>query len=154
MVELPRGKVSETRRGGVGVLELLLVDMQKRSDTGYIRCEAGALGGAIGQITVRQGTPSMSLYEDAEGNVLVGHSALGALQEAASLEGSQLTRHHEIDLDRTTVTLGDAVTTLLGSAEVRDSMQSILKQRAWIDAAEVIARRMLAAASENSAAPV
>ena len=100
MVELPRGKVSETRRGGVGVLELLLVDMQKRSDTGYIRCEAGALGGAIGQITVRQGTPSMSLYEDAEGNVLVGHSALGALQEAASLEGSQLTRHHEIDLDR------------------------------------------------------
>lgn len=59
----------------------------------------------------------------------------------------------EIDLDRTTVTLGDAVTTLLGSAEVRDSMQSILKQRAWIDAAEVIARRMLAAASENSAAP-
>ncbi|MED6298161.1 MAG: DUF835 domain-containing protein [Candidatus Thermoplasmatota archaeon] len=100
MVELPRGKVSETRRGGVGVLELLLVDMQKRSDTGYIRCEAGALGGAIGQITVRQGTPSMSLYEDAEGNVLVSHSALGALQEAASLEGSQLTRHHEIDLDR------------------------------------------------------
>lgn len=100
VVELPRGKVSETRRGGVGVLELLLVDMQKRSDTGYIRCEAGALGGAIGQITVRQGTPSMALYEDAEGNVLVGHSALGALQEAASLEGSQLTRHHEIDLDR------------------------------------------------------
>ena len=100
MVELPRGKVSETRRGGVGVLELLLVDMQKRSDSGYIRCEAGALGGAIGQITVRQGTPSMALYEDAEGNVLVGHSALGALQEAASLEGSQLTRHHEIDLDR------------------------------------------------------
>ena len=100
MVELPRGKVSETRRGGVGVLEILLVDMQKRSDTGYIRCEAGALGGAIGQITVRQGTPSMALYEDAEGNVLVGHSALGALQEAASLEGSQLTRHHEIDLDR------------------------------------------------------
>ena len=77
MVELPRGKVSETRRGGVEVLELLLVDMQKRSDTGYIRCEAGALGGAIGQITVRQGTPSMALYEDAEGNVLVGHSALG-----------------------------------------------------------------------------
>lgn len=100
VVELPRGKVSETRRGGVGVLELLLVDMQKRSDSGYIRCEAGALGGAIGQITVREGTPSMALYEDAEGAVLVGHSALGALQEAASLEGSQLTRHHEIDLDR------------------------------------------------------
>jgi len=99
MVELPRGEVNETRRGGVGVLELLLVDMQKRSESGYIRCEAGALGGAVGQITVRQGTPSMVLYEDSEGSVLSGHPALGALQEAASLEGSQLTRHHEIDLD-------------------------------------------------------
>ena len=99
MVELPRGEVSETRRGGVGVLELLLVDMQKRSESGYIRCEAGALGGAVGQISVRNGTPSMVLYEDSEGSVLSGHAGLGALQEAASLEGSQLTRHLGIDLD-------------------------------------------------------
>ncbi|PDH26811.1 MAG: hypothetical protein CND85_02250 [Marine Group II euryarchaeote MED-G33] len=99
MVELPRGEVNETRRGGVGVLELLLVDMQKRSESGYIRCEAGALGGAVGQITIREGTPSMVLYEDSEGSVLSGHAALGALQEAASLEGSQLSRHHGIDLD-------------------------------------------------------
>ena len=99
MVELPRGEVSETRRGGAGVLELLLVDMQKRSESGYIRCEAGALGGAVGQITVREGTPSMVLYEDSQGSMLSGHAALGALQEATSLEGSQLTRHHGIDLD-------------------------------------------------------
>jgi len=99
MVELPRGEVSETRRGGAGVLELLLVDMQKRSESGYLRCEAGALGGAVGQISVREGTPSMVLYEDSEGAVLSGHAALGALQEAASLEGSQLTRHMGIDLD-------------------------------------------------------
>ena len=99
MVELPRGEVSETRRGGAGVLELLLVDMQKRSESGYIRCEAGALGGAVGQITVRDGTPSMVLYEDSQGSMLSGHAALGALQEATSLEGSQLTRHHGIDLD-------------------------------------------------------
>ena len=99
MVELPRGEVSETRRGGVGVLELLLVDMQKRSESGYIRCEAGALGGSVGQISVRDGRPSMVLYEDSEGSVLSGHSALGALQEAASLEGSRLTRHQGIDLD-------------------------------------------------------
>ena len=99
MVELPRGEISETRRGGAGVLELLLVDMQKRSESGYIRCEAGALGGAVGQITIREGTPSMVLYEDSEGSMLSGHAALGALQEAASLEGSQLSRHHDIDLD-------------------------------------------------------
>ena len=99
MVELPRGEVSETRRGGAGVLELLLVDMQKRSESGYIRCEAGALGGAVGQISVREGTPSMVLYEDSDGAVLSGHAALGALQEASSLEGSQLTRHMGVDLN-------------------------------------------------------
>ena len=99
MVELPRGEISETRRGGAGVLELLLVDMQKRSESGYIRCEAGALGGAVGQISVREGTPSMVLYEDSDGAVLSGHAALGALQEASSLEGSQLTRHMGVDLN-------------------------------------------------------
>jgi hypothetical protein len=99
MVELPTGEVNETRRGGAGVLELLLVDMQKRSESGYIRCEAGALGGAVGQITVRDGTPSMVVYEGSEGSMLSGHAALGALQEAASLEGSQLSRHQGIDLD-------------------------------------------------------
>jgi hypothetical protein len=99
MVDLPRGDVSETRRGGVGVLELLLVDMQKREESGYIRCEAGALGGAVGQITVRSGTPSMVLFESADGNLLIGQTAVGALQEAASLEGSQLTRHTGVDLD-------------------------------------------------------
>ena len=99
MVELPRGEVSETRRGGAGVLELLLVDMQKRSESGYIRCEAGALGGAVGQISVREGTPSMVLYEDSDGAVLSGHAALGAMQEASSLEGSQLPRHMDVDLN-------------------------------------------------------
>ena len=99
MVELPRGEVSETRRGGAGVLELLLVDMQKRSESGYIRCEAGALGGAVGQISIREGTPSMVLYEDSDGAVLSGHAALGALQVASSLEGSQLTRHMGVDLN-------------------------------------------------------
>ena len=99
MVELPRGEITESRRGGAGVLELLLVDMQKRSDSGYIRCEAGALGGAVGQITVREGTPSMVLFESADGNLLIGHSALGALQEAAGLEGSQLSCHLDVDLD-------------------------------------------------------
>ncbi|MEE3083526.1 MAG: DUF835 domain-containing protein [Candidatus Thermoplasmatota archaeon] len=99
MVELPRGDISESRRGGAGVLELLLVDMQKRSDSGYIRCEAGALGGAVGQITVRDGTPSMVLFESGDGNLLIGHAALGALQEAAGLEGSQLSCHLDVDLD-------------------------------------------------------
>ena len=99
MVELPRGEISENRRGGVGVLELLLVDMQKRQESGYIRCEAGALGGSVGQITVRDGTPSMAIYEDSAGSILTGHAAVGAIQEASALEGSSLSRHMDVDLE-------------------------------------------------------
>ena len=99
MVELPRGEISENRRGGVGVLELLLVDMQKREESGYIRCEAGALGGAVGQITVRDGTASMAIYEDSTENILTGHAAVGAIQEASALEGSSLSRHLNVDLE-------------------------------------------------------
>ncbi|MDP6906884.1 MAG: DUF835 domain-containing protein [Candidatus Thalassarchaeaceae archaeon] len=99
MVELPRGNLTESRRGGAGVLELLLVDMQKRSETGYIRCEAGALGGAVGQITIREGTPSMVLFETSDGTLMIGHTALGAFQEASRLEGSQLSCHLDINLD-------------------------------------------------------
>lgn len=99
MVELPRGEVSETRRGGAGVLELLLVDMQKRDESGYLRCEAGALGGAVGQVTVRGGRPSLALYEGADGDLLIGQVALGAIQEASGLEGSRITRHLGVDLD-------------------------------------------------------
>ena len=99
MVELPRGDVKESRRGGAGVLELLLVDMQTRSESGFIRCEATSLGGAVGQIIVREGNPSMVLFEGADGNRLIGHAAVGALQEAAGLEGSQLSLHQGVDLD-------------------------------------------------------
>ena len=41
----------------------------------------------------------MALFEDSEGSILMGHSALGALQEAASLEGAK--SHATMnDLDR------------------------------------------------------
>ena len=59
----------------------------------------------------------------------------------------------EIELERTAITLGDALGTLMQSQELRDSMRSTLKQNAWIDAADVIARRLLAAASENTPRP-
>jgi UDP-N-acetylglucosamine--N-acetylmuramyl-(pentapeptide) pyrophosphoryl-undecaprenol N-acetylglucosamine transferase len=57
----------------------------------------------------------------------------------------------EIDVDRTAITLGDALSTLMQSEELRTSMRSTLKRNAWIDAADVVARRLLAAASENTA---
>ena len=59
----------------------------------------------------------------------------------------------EIDVDRTAVTLSDALSTLMQSEELRASMRSTLKRNAWIDAADVVARRLLAAASENTARP-
>lgn len=98
MVELPRGEVSESRRGGSGVLELLLVDMRNASRSGYIRCEAPRLSGAIGQITVHDGAPRLALYESPDGDLKMGHVALGAIREAALHEDSRLSLHEGVDV--------------------------------------------------------
>jgi len=98
MVELPRGEVSESRRGGSGVLELLLVDMRNASRSGYIRCEAPRLSGAIGQITVHDGAPRLALYEGPDGDLKMGHVALGAIRESALHEDSRLSVHEGVDV--------------------------------------------------------
>ena len=98
MVELPRGDVSESRRGGPGVLELLLIDMRNASRSGYIRCEAPRLSGATGQITVHDGAPRLALYESPDGDLKMGHVALGAIREAALHEDSRLSLHEGVDV--------------------------------------------------------
>ena len=39
MAELPKGVTKEVRRGGSGVLELLLIDFDREGGDGYIRIE-------------------------------------------------------------------------------------------------------------------
>ncbi|MDG2291824.1 MAG: glycosyltransferase [Phycisphaerales bacterium] len=58
----------------------------------------------------------------------------------------------EIEPDRTATTLGDALEPLLQSAQLRQQMQHTLQKEAWVDAADVIARHLLDAMSENSVA--
>ena len=63
MAELPKGVIKEVRRGGSGVLELLLIDFDRESGDGYIRIEKTSTPNAIAQLVIIGGKPAMALFE-------------------------------------------------------------------------------------------
>ncbi|MCH2148096.1 MAG: glycosyltransferase [Phycisphaerales bacterium] len=64
--------------------------------------------------------------------------------------GGALLVTDEIEPDRTAATLGDALEPLLESTQLRRQMHHTLQKEAWVDAADVVARHLLDAMSENS----
>ena len=97
MAELPRGTSREVRRGGSGVLELLLIDFDKEGGDGYIRVERPTSPPTTAQLVVRGGKPSMALHES-EG-LAMGQAALEALRVDAAADDSRLSVHIDVDLD-------------------------------------------------------
>ena len=96
MAELPRGTTREVRRGGSGVLELLLIDFDKEGGDGYIRVERPTSPPTTAQLVVRGGKPSMALHES-EG-LAMGQAALEALRVDAAADDSRLSVHIDVDL--------------------------------------------------------
>lgn len=97
MAELPRGTSREVRRGGSGVLELLLIDFDKEGGDGYIRVERPTSPPTTAQLVVRGGKPSMALHES-EG-LAMGQTALEALRVDAAADDSRLSVHIDVDLE-------------------------------------------------------
>ena len=82
MAELPKGVTKEVRRGGSGVLELLLIDFDREGGDGYIRIEKKSTPNAIAQLVIIGGKPAMALFE--KESLLMGHSALDELRNCAA----------------------------------------------------------------------
>ncbi len=97
MAELPRGKVREVRRGGAGVLELLLVDFERGGDDGYLKVEGGGRRGEVGQLVITQGTPSLAIFEGEA--LLMGAPALRHFRSVAAGDDSRISVHTDVDLD-------------------------------------------------------
>ncbi len=95
MAELPKGVTKEVRRGGSGILELLLIDFDKASDDGYLRVERPTQPVSVGQLVIIDGTPSMCLFEFDE--LLMGQRALDALRDSAAEDDSRISVHSEVD---------------------------------------------------------
>ena len=96
MAELPKGITKEVRRGGSGVLELLLIDFDREGDSGYIRIQQPTNPVSIAQLVISEGAPEMALFESTE--LLMGHTALEELRKCAAADDSRISVHTDVDL--------------------------------------------------------
>jgi hypothetical protein len=96
VAELPKGITKEVRRGGSGVLELLLIDFDKEGGSGYIRIQQPTNPVSIAQLVISDGEPEMALFESTE--LLMGHSALEELRNCAAADDSRISVHTDVDL--------------------------------------------------------
>ncbi len=96
MAELPKGITKEVRRGGSGVLELLLIDFDREGGSGYIRIQQPTNPVSIAQLVISDGAPEMALFESTE--LLMGHSALEELRDCAAADDSRISVHTDVDL--------------------------------------------------------
>ena len=97
MAEFPAGRVREVRRGGAGVLELLLLDLSRERADGYIRVERQGEVARVGQLVFSAGRLVMCLHETDE--LSMGRNALEALRADAAADDSRLSIHDEVDLE-------------------------------------------------------
>ena len=97
MAEFPAGRVREVRRGGAGVLELLLLDLSREGADGYIRVERPGEIVRVGQLVLSAGRLVMCLHETDE--LSMGRDALEALRTDAAADDSRLSIHDEVDLE-------------------------------------------------------
>ena len=96
MAELPKGVTKEVRRGGSGVLELLLIDFDREGGDGYIRIEKDTSPATVAQLVIVGGKPEMALFE--HDSLLMGHSALAELRQCATDDDSRISVHTDVDL--------------------------------------------------------
>ncbi|MDP6011488.1 MAG: DUF835 domain-containing protein [Candidatus Poseidoniaceae archaeon] len=97
MVQLPPGRIEETRRGGADVLQIMVRDLVASKDDGYIRIERRPKAGLprIGYMVFRDGQPTMALHEsDIDRSAI---EALMELEEDAMSIDAILTSHSGID---------------------------------------------------------
>ncbi len=97
MAEFPDGRVREVRRGGAGVLELLLLDLSREQADGYIRVERQGEVARVGQLVLSAGRLVMCLHEEDE--LSMGRHALEELRADAAADDSRLSIHDDVDLE-------------------------------------------------------
>ncbi len=96
MAELPKGVTKEVRRGGSGVLELLLIDFDRDGGDGYIRIEKDTSPATVAQLVIVEGKPAMALFE--HDSLLMGHAALAELRQCGADDDSRISVHTDVDL--------------------------------------------------------
>ncbi len=91
MAEFPQGEVMERRRGGPGVLALLMLDATRTRFNGHLRIES--LDGGVGGLGIIQGMPAMALHTSGDGEVTGGRDAMDLCLSSSANPSAALSVH-------------------------------------------------------------
>ena len=91
MAEFPQGEVTERRRGGPGVLALLMLDATRTRFNGHLRIES--LDGAVGGLGIIDGMPAMAIHTSEGGEVAGGRDAMDRCLTSSADPSAALSVH-------------------------------------------------------------
>lgn len=93
MAELPVGEVIERRRGGPGVLALLMLDATRSRFDGHIRVERASNDGFLGNLGIIDGMPIMSLATDIHSSTIGGKDAMEKCLHESAMDDAKISVH-------------------------------------------------------------
>ena len=93
MAELPDGVVIERRRGGPGVLALLMLDATRSRFNGHLRIERASVEGFVGNLGILDGMPIMSLALDINSSTIGGKDAMERCLHESAMDDAKISVH-------------------------------------------------------------
>ena len=93
MVELPDGIVAERRRGGPGVLALLMLDATRSRFNGHIRIERVSKNGFVGNLGIIDGMPIMSISLDINSSPVGGKESMEKCLHESAMDDARISVH-------------------------------------------------------------
>ncbi|MBA46336.1 MAG: hypothetical protein CMB31_07110 [Euryarchaeota archaeon] len=98
MTELPDGEVIERRRGGPGVLALLMLDATRSRFDGHIRVERASNDGFLGNLGIIDGMPIMSLATDIHSSNIGGKDAMEKCLHESAMDDARISVHEGLHI--------------------------------------------------------
>ena len=93
MAELPDGLVIERRRGGPGVLALLMLDATRSRFNGHIRIERVSNNGFVGNLGILDGMPIMSIAMDIDSSSSGGKESMEKCLHESAMDDARISVH-------------------------------------------------------------
>ena len=93
MAELPDGLVIERRRGGPGVLALLMLDATRSRFNGHIRIERVSNNGFVGNLGILDGMPIMSIAKDIDSSSSGGKESMEKCLHESAMDDARISVH-------------------------------------------------------------
>jgi len=93
MAELPDGIVVERRRGGPGVLALLMLDATRSRFNGHIRIERASNNGFVGNLGIIDGMPIMSISVEINSSSIGGKESMEICLHESAMDDARISVH-------------------------------------------------------------